>query len=96
MVQPDECVLNNVPGPFEVLHDPHRVSYQRPLEFFESPLNDAKRQGGNRADLIGGLSYDFGAGDSLQVDVGVPIDEWVDGPQLSTTWFVGVALRLTW
>ena len=66
------------------------------LDPFENPLNDPDRQGGNRGDLLGGLRYDLGPGDELELEVGVPIDEWVDGPQLSTTWFLGLALRLGW
>ena len=66
------------------------------LDPLENPLNDPRLQGGNRADLLAGLSFDFGRADSLQIDVGAPVDEWVDGPQLSTQWFAGVALRLTW
>jgi hypothetical protein len=38
LVEPDEGILNNIPGPFEVMDDPHGVSDQRALELCECLL----------------------------------------------------------
>ena len=55
-----------------------------------NPLESPARQGGSRTDLLAGLSYDIGDGyehiNRFEVEFGVPIDEWLDGPQMSTEW----------
>ncbi len=53
-----------------------------------SPLNDRHTQGGERYDLVGGLTWQLGGGyetvRTLSVEVGKPVVEWLDGPGLST------------
>ena len=60
------------------------------------PLDDEHRQGGLRTDLILGAGWELGdARDAnrLELELGIPIDEWLDGPQMSTEWLLGVGWR---
>lgn len=61
-----------------------------------SPLEDASRQGGSLVQIVLGLAVDFSdsyAGrNRLGIEIGVPIDEWVDGPGLSRR----TSLLLSW
>lgn len=60
------------------------------------PLNDEHRQGGLRTDLFAGLGWELGGerrANRLDLEVGIPIDEWVDGPQMSNEWTVGFGWR---
>jgi hypothetical protein len=64
-----------------------------------NPANDPHRQGGNRLDLLGGLNFELGDGyDQLHrvaIEVGAPVDEWLDGPQLSSEWMATVGWQLS-
>lgn len=61
-----------------------------------SPLEDSSRQGGSLVQLVFGLAIDFSdsyAGrNRLGIEIGVPIDEWLDGPGLSRR----TSLLLSW
>jgi len=62
------------------------------------PLDDPHRQGGERADLGAGLAWEMGGAkraNRLEVDLGVPVAEWLDGPQLSTEWIVTAGWRFS-
>jgi hypothetical protein len=62
------------------------------------PLNDPHRQGGDRIDVAAGVAWEMGGArraNRLEVDFGVPVDEWLDGPQLSTEWFVTAGWRFS-
>lgn len=66
------------------------------LDVFENPLNDDERQGGARTDIFAGLGIELGSEGSmsrLDIEVGIPIDEWLDGPQLSNEWSLGLGWR---
>lgn len=60
-----------------------------------NPLNDEHRQGGHRTDLHGALAWDVDeAGrNRLELDLGLPLAEWLDGPQMSTEWLLGFGWR---
>ncbi|TDJ66281.1 MAG: hypothetical protein E2O39_16690 [Planctomycetota bacterium] len=64
-----------------------------------NPANDPHRQGGNRLDLLGGFNFELGDGyDQLHriaVEVGLPVDEWLDGPQLSSEWMATIGWQLS-
>lgn len=64
-----------------------------------NPANDPHRQGGDRLDLFGGMNFELGDGydqlHRLAFEVGVPVDEWLDGPQLSTEWLATVGWQLS-
>ena len=55
------------------------------LDPTQSPGEDSLRQGGSRVNLYGGLSWDLNDDRAQQIalEVGVPVEEWLDGPQLS-------------
>lgn len=60
-----------------------------------SPVNDKHFQGGERLDLFGGVEWDLGDYDRdhrLGFEIGVPIEEQLDGPQLATH----LIARLEW
>ncbi len=61
-----------------------------------NPLEDALRQGGSRVTLYGGLSKDLNSeGNSrLELEIGMPVEEWLDGPALSQDWTVVFGWRL--
>lgn len=61
-----------------------------------NPLNDEHRQGGLRTDVFAGLGWELGGEEHasrLDLEVGVPVDEWLDGPQMSNEWTVGFGWR---
>ncbi len=67
------------------------------LDPLADPLADSDRQGGTRTDLFVGIDRRMGSRDlTLSAEIGVPIDEWLDGPQPSTELLVGFALRCGW
>jgi hypothetical protein len=57
-----------------------------------NPLNDRHRQGGERIDLVGGLTWQLGEGHeavrTLGFEAGKPVAEWLDGPGLSTDFYL--------
>ncbi len=55
------------------------------LDPVQSPGEDSLRQGGSRVNLYGGMSYDFDHDrtNRLELEIGAPVEEWLDGPQLS-------------
>lgn len=62
---------------------------------FLSPVNEDENQGGYRLDLFGGLLWDLSYLEKthrLGFEVGLPVDEWLDGPALSTEYL----LTLSW
>jgi hypothetical protein len=62
-----------------------------------NPLEDRSRQGGERYELIGGVNWQLGDGvnavRSLSLELGVPVEEWLDGPGLSTHGWAAMAWR---
>jgi len=64
----------------------------------ENPLNDEAFQGGMRIDLLAGLNVDLGRDSQrsqrVVIEGGVPVDEWLDGPQLSVEWLLTVGYQL--
>lgn len=61
-----------------------------------NPLEDALRQGGSRVVLYGGLSKDLDSeGNSrIEFELGLPVEEWLDGPALSQDWTAVIGWRL--
>ena len=59
-----------------------------------SPVNDKFFQGGARTDLFAGVDWHLGDNydqvHTIGFEVGVPVDEWLDGPQLSTDMLVNI------
>ncbi|MCB9908388.1 MAG: transporter [Planctomycetes bacterium] len=55
------------------------------LDPARNPGEDALRQGGDRVNVYGGLSYEWSEKHTnrLELEVGAPVEEWLDGPQLS-------------
>ena len=53
-----------------------------------NPLEDSLRQGGSRVMLFGGLSKDLDrhGNQRIAIEIGIPVDEWLDGPGLSQEW----------
>ena len=62
-----------------------------------NPQNDEHQQGGERFDVVAGLDWQFGEGHdairTLGFEVGKPVLEWVDGPGLSTDFYVTFGWR---
>lgn len=60
-------------------------SFDADLDPTQSPGEDSLRLGGSRVNLYGGLSWELNDSRSQQfaVEFGMPVDEWLDGPQLS-------------
>jgi len=69
--------------------------YAEELLLDDDALADDDRQGGTRTDVVVGLDWASAEG-QLRVgfEVGMPVDEWLDGPQPSTELTLGLALRL--
>lgn len=64
----------------------------------QSPLNDEHRQGGNRTDVSAGLAWELGGNERanrFELELGVPVDEWLDGPQMSTDWLLSAGWRFS-
>ncbi len=61
-----------------------------------NPLEDSLRQGGSRVTLYGGLSKDLNSeGNSrIEFELGMPVEEWLDGPALSQDWVAVIGWRL--
>ncbi|MCP5023024.1 MAG: hypothetical protein GY930_14785 [bacterium] len=61
-----------------------------------NPLEDALHQGGSRVTLFGGLSKDLSSeGNSrVELEIGLPVEEWLDGPALSQDWTAVIGWRL--
>ncbi len=59
------------------------------------PTADPDRQAGRRLDLLFGATvFEPGGyleGNRLSVEAGLPIYQWLDGPQLATEWMISVA-----
>ena len=65
------------------------------------PTADPNLRGGERLDLTLGLSFFRGKGEGTQglrfaVEVGVPIYQSLDGPQLESDWLVHSGVQWTW
>ncbi|MCP3915623.1 MAG: transporter [bacterium] len=64
----------------------------------DNPLEDDNRQGGARIDVYSGLAYDLRDSEEalnrLELEIGFPIDEWVDGPQLSAEFSLTFSWRI--
>ena len=67
------------------------------LAFDPDPLADDDLQGGTRTDLLLGVDW---SSDSdrfrFGLEGGVPVDEWLDGPQPSTDLLLALTLRVGW
>lgn len=69
------------------------------LDLAMSPTNDPNRQGGTRVDVA--LGFDWFAsrghhsGSGVGVEFGVPIYQYLDGPQPDAEWFATIGLRFT-
>jgi hypothetical protein len=64
------------------------------LDPMMSPTNDANRQGGRRIDVALGLDWLFGhSGSGAGFEVGVPVYQNLDGPQLDAQWFATAGLH---
>lgn len=61
-----------------------------------NPLEDPLRQGGSRVTIFGGLGKDLDkAGNNhLGIEVGFPVEEWLDGPAPSQDWMAVIGWRL--
>jgi hypothetical protein len=57
---------------------------------FRNPLEATGAQGGDRLDIAGGVQWLLddrpGVSNLLSLELALPVDEWVKGPQLSTDW----------
>jgi len=65
------------------------------IDRLASPLNEPGRQGGDRADAALGLNW-FLSDDrlrALSLEVGAPLYQWLDGPQLGAEWFLSFGWR---
>ena len=58
-----------------------------------SPVNDPSATGGRRLDLSLALNGFFGDGHSLGIEVGVPVYQDLNGPQMETDWIVSLAYQ---
>jgi hypothetical protein len=58
------------------------------------PTADTRLQGGERIDILAGLNFYSRSGDAgghrLAIEVGAPVYENLDGPQMSTNWMLTV------
>lgn len=62
----------------------------------DDPLDDDFLQGGARTDLVLGLEWARDDEDSplaFHLELGLPVDEWLDGPQPSTDMILGFGVR---
>lgn len=63
-----------------------------------NPLEDENRQGGTLVELAAGVRYGLpeplGAS-TLGLELGVPIDQWVDGPALDQQWRLALAWQFS-
>jgi len=64
-----------------------------------NPIESLKNQGGTRADVVGGFNLDLdraeGRTNRLALEIGVPIDQWLDGPQLALDWLATFGWQLS-
>lgn len=66
------------------------------------PTADPDRRAGNRLDLLFSLNFlipkgpQLIKGQSLAVEFGLPVYQWLDGPQLETDWLVTFGWRYDW
>jgi hypothetical protein len=58
-----------------------------------SPTADPDLQGGTRTDLLLGVSSMFGNGHMLGLELGVPVQQNLDGPQMETERLISVAYQ---
>ncbi|MCP3914120.1 MAG: hypothetical protein GY711_01025 [bacterium] len=58
------------------------------------PTADPDLRGGQRVDLSVGLNDSHASGNRLALEFGAPIEEDLDGPQLSTDWIATVGWQL--
>lgn len=58
-----------------------------------SPVNDPNATGGRRLDLSVALNGFFGNGHSLGVEVGIPVYQDLNGPQMETDWIVSLSYQ---
>ena len=76
--------------------DPNGMTGPNPLR---NPIESGKNQGGTRIDLLGGLNFDLtrvpDKTNRIAIEFGVPIDQWVDGPQLSLDWLATFGWQLS-
>ncbi len=65
-----------------------------------APTNDPLLQGGRRLNLLFGLNYYLPAtripGQYFTVEGGVPVYQWLDGPQLSLNWILNASWNMAW
>ncbi|MFT4649222.1 MAG: hypothetical protein ACI9X4_002460 [Glaciecola sp.] len=61
-----------------------------------NPLEDSLRQGGSRVTLYGGLGKDLdkNGNNHLALEIGFPVEEWLDGPALSQEWSAVIGWRI--
>tara|TARA_R110002126_G_scaffold128103_1_gene270512 strand:+ start:7495 stop:8685 length:1191 start_codon:yes stop_codon:yes gene_type:complete len=70
------------------------------LNLTNSPLEDSGFQGGSRLNLIGGIIWDLDArtapaANRLELEIGVPIDQRLDGPALQREWSLLLGWKLS-
>jgi hypothetical protein len=61
-----------------------------------NPLEDSLRHGGSRVSLFAGVSKDLDrrGRHNLALEIGLPVDEWLDGPALSQEWSAVIGWRM--
>ena len=67
------------------------------LDPSDEPTKDVSAQGGRRIDLLVGFNAYFPSGGfkglRLAIEVGAPVYQYLNGPQLQTTWIIGAGLQ---
>ncbi len=63
------------------------------LNLMMSPTNDPDAQGGSRLDVLLGINGMFAGGHMLGLELGVPVSQNLDGPQLETDMLVTFAYQ---
>lgn len=59
-----------------------------------APTGDPDAQGGNRTDIFFGLNFELGNIHSLKAEIGIPIQQNLDGPQMETKYMVNIFYQL--
>lgn len=69
----------------------YRGDEANPPAATQIPTADPQRRGGHRIDLLGGLNFNLPLGNvlgkhRLGIEFGGPLQQWLNGPQLETSW----------
>ena len=90
-----ECLSGSVRARGVFWGDVHKGDAN--LDPDRNPLEDNTRQGGERYELIGGLNWRLDDANhvhrTLSLEVGFPVDEWLDGPGLASEFWAVLAWR---